>query len=235
MKASRHFHVLAKPTGAICNLDCKYCFFLSKEMLYPGDRFQMADDLPETYIRHSESQPGPDATIAWQGGEPTLMGLDFFRPRDRLHPEATAALAFTSSTRFRPTERNSPANGASSSGSKMFWWASASTVLLRDAMISIEWTKAAGRHSTRWCGAADEGVSGRIQRPHDRAFGQCRSSTRRYHFLRDEIGTRFIQLIPIVERVTAETLPLANLGWGERTSSRPLYLQEGNLVTERTV
>jgi sulfatase maturation enzyme AslB (radical SAM superfamily) len=36
----RHFHVLAKPTGAICNLDCKYCFFLSKERLYPGDRFR---------------------------------------------------------------------------------------------------------------------------------------------------------------------------------------------------
>ena len=80
MEAARHFHVLAKPTGAICNLDCKYCFFLSKEMLYPGDRFRMADDLLETYIRQLlESQPGPDVTVAWQGGEPTLMGLDFFR------------------------------------------------------------------------------------------------------------------------------------------------------------
>ena len=45
------FHLLAKPTGAICNLDCTYCFFLSKEMLYPGSRFRMADDLLETYIR----------------------------------------------------------------------------------------------------------------------------------------------------------------------------------------
>jgi serine-type anaerobic sulfatase-maturating enzyme len=76
----RHFHVLAKPTGAICNLDCKYCFFLSKEMLYPGDRFRMTDDLLEIYIRQLlESQPGPDIAVAWQGGEPTLMGLDFFR------------------------------------------------------------------------------------------------------------------------------------------------------------
>ena len=46
------FHLLVKPTGAICNLDCKYCFFLSKEMLYPGSRFRMADDLVETYIKH---------------------------------------------------------------------------------------------------------------------------------------------------------------------------------------
>ena len=38
------YHVLAKPTGPICNLDCEYCFFLSKEMLYPGDRFRMADE-----------------------------------------------------------------------------------------------------------------------------------------------------------------------------------------------
>ena len=45
------FHVLAKPTGPICNLDCEYCFFLSKEALYPGDRFRMSDELLATYIR----------------------------------------------------------------------------------------------------------------------------------------------------------------------------------------
>ena len=74
------FHLLAKPTGAVCNLDCKYCFFLSKEMLYPGSRFRMADGLLETYIRQLlEAQQVPEVTIAWQGGEPTLMGLDFFK------------------------------------------------------------------------------------------------------------------------------------------------------------
>src|SRR4029453_16714655 len=73
------FHLLAKPTGAVCNLDCKYCFFLSKEMLYPGSRFQMADDLLEAYIQQLlESQAGPEVIVGWQGGEPTLMGLDFF-------------------------------------------------------------------------------------------------------------------------------------------------------------
>ena len=45
------FHLLAKPTGAVCNLDCTYCFFLSKEALYPGSQFRMADDLLEPYIR----------------------------------------------------------------------------------------------------------------------------------------------------------------------------------------
>ena len=74
------FHVLGKPSGATCNLDCTYCFFLSKEKLYPDSRFRMTDDLLETYIRQLiESQRAPEVTIAWQGGEPTLMGLDFFK------------------------------------------------------------------------------------------------------------------------------------------------------------
>jgi len=74
------FHVLAKPTGAICNLDCKYCFYLSKEELYKGSSFRMTDQMLETYIRQLiESHGVPEVTVAWQGGEPTLMGLDFFK------------------------------------------------------------------------------------------------------------------------------------------------------------
>ncbi len=74
------FHLLAKPTGAICNLGCKYCFFLSKKDLYPKSTFRMSDDLLESYIRqYIGAQKVPLATIAWQGGEPTLMGLPFFK------------------------------------------------------------------------------------------------------------------------------------------------------------
>jgi len=74
------FHVMLKPRGAICNLDCKYCYFLAKEMMYPGSRFRMADDLLETYTKqYIEAQRVPEVTFAWQGGEPTLMGLDFFK------------------------------------------------------------------------------------------------------------------------------------------------------------
>ena len=77
---SEPFHLLAKPTGPICNLDCEYCFFLSKEALYPGDRFRMSDELLETYLRQfMAANPDGEITIAWQGGEPTLMGVDFFR------------------------------------------------------------------------------------------------------------------------------------------------------------
>ena len=74
------FHVMAKPTGAQCNLDCAYCFFLKKERLYPGSDFRMSDETMEAYIRQTiEGHRVPQVTIAWQGGEPTLMGLDFFR------------------------------------------------------------------------------------------------------------------------------------------------------------
>ena len=73
-------HVLAKPTGAVCNLQCSYCFFLNKERLYPGSHFRMSDELLETYIRQLiESHRSPRVTVSWQGGEPTLMGIDFFK------------------------------------------------------------------------------------------------------------------------------------------------------------
>ena len=56
------------------------CFFLSKEMLYPGSRFRMADELLEAYTQqYIAAQRVPEVTFAWQGGEPTLMGLDFFQ------------------------------------------------------------------------------------------------------------------------------------------------------------
>ena len=80
-RASLSFHVMSKPTGATCNLNCRYCFYLKKSALYPrGSMETMSDEVLEAHIRQTfESQPGPLVTLAWQGGEPTLMGLDFFR------------------------------------------------------------------------------------------------------------------------------------------------------------
>ena len=74
------FHVMAKPTGAQCNLACQYCYYLSKAALYPGSRFRMAEEVQRQYLKQLlETTPTPDVTVAWQGGEPTLMGLDFFK------------------------------------------------------------------------------------------------------------------------------------------------------------
>ncbi len=75
------YHVMTKPIGPICNLDCKYCFYLEKEKLFPSnENFKMSDEVLESYIRqYIESQNVPEVSFAWQGGEPTLMGPAFFR------------------------------------------------------------------------------------------------------------------------------------------------------------
>ncbi|MDR3456661.1 MAG: anaerobic sulfatase-maturation protein [Verrucomicrobiae bacterium] len=81
VSAARPFHILTKPVGPICNLDCKYCFYLEKEKLYPGEsQWRMSDAVLAEYIRqYIHSQPVAEINFAWQGGEPTLLGVDFFR------------------------------------------------------------------------------------------------------------------------------------------------------------
>ena len=81
INAGRSFHVLTKPIGPICNLDCTYCFYLEKQKLYPDERqWQMSDAVLEAYIRqYIQDQPVPEINFAWQGGEPTLLGVGFFR------------------------------------------------------------------------------------------------------------------------------------------------------------
>lgn len=74
------FHLMAKPCGPLCNLSCSYCFYLPKSELYPGSLFRMPDDVLEAYIRQTiEAHLIPEVTFAWQGGEPTILGLDFFK------------------------------------------------------------------------------------------------------------------------------------------------------------
>ena len=78
---NRPFHIMTKPIGPKCNLDCKYCFYLEKESLWErGERYKMSLETLETYIRsYIEAQPNEQVSFAWQGGEPTLMGIEFFR------------------------------------------------------------------------------------------------------------------------------------------------------------
>ncbi|WP_435328807.1 anaerobic sulfatase maturase [Vibrio hannami] len=75
-------HVMAKPTGSVCNLDCKYCFYLEKEKLYPerNSNWKMSDETLELYIKQFiDAQITHEVVFSWQGGEPTLAGIDFFR------------------------------------------------------------------------------------------------------------------------------------------------------------
>jgi uncharacterized protein len=81
IRSVRPFHVMTKPIGPICNLDCKYCFYLEKEKLYAGERkWKMPDDVLEAYVsQYIAGQDAAEISFAWQGGEPTLLGVDYFR------------------------------------------------------------------------------------------------------------------------------------------------------------
>ncbi|MBN2064541.1 MAG: anaerobic sulfatase maturase, partial [Sedimentisphaerales bacterium] len=75
------FHIMAKPIGARCNLACSYCYYLHKENSYvtdPNDR-KMSENVLRSFIRqYIDHQPGPAISFSWQGGEPTLLGVDYF-------------------------------------------------------------------------------------------------------------------------------------------------------------
>ena len=79
--APENFHLMAKPAGPRCNLRCRYCFYTEKEALFEDDQgLRMSDEVLEAYVRkYIASQNCPEINFAWQGGEPTLMGVDFFR------------------------------------------------------------------------------------------------------------------------------------------------------------
>jgi len=80
-QGQRRFHAMIKPGGSACNLDCSYCFYLNKETLPNGPGTgRMSDEILERFIQqYIAGVTGPEVVFSWQGGEPTLMGLDFFR------------------------------------------------------------------------------------------------------------------------------------------------------------
>jgi len=231
------FHVLAKPTGAICNLDCKYCFFLSKEALFPGSRFRMGDDLLETYIRQLlESHRAPEVTIAWQGGEPTLMKLDFFRRSVALVEQLK-----------RPDQRIQHTIQTNGTTLDDEWGAffKQHGFLVGLSVDGPREIHDAYRVDKGGKGTFDHVLRGwEVLRRHQvdvnilctvHAANQERPLDV-YRFFRDEMGAEFIQFIPIVERVRESALAEASAGWHERPGrGRPLYLVEGDRVTERSV
>ena len=240
-EASRYFHVLAKPTGAVCNLDCKYCFFLSKQALYPKSDFRMADDLLEIYVRQLlDSQP-EQVTIAWQGGEPTLMGLEFFRH--------AMELVERHSRPGQKVEHTIQTNGTRLDDE----WC---TFFKRhNFLVGLSVDGPRALHDTYRVDKGGKGTFDQVMRGWELLkkhgaetnilctvhAGNVEHALEVYRFFRDELGARFMQFIPIVERGDADLIPLANVGWGPRgaglggTTVRPLYVQSGNRVTERSV
>lgn len=103
MSARLPFSVVTKPTGAACNLDCQYCFFLSKELLYDAAAQTMSEQTLERYVEaFLESSPDGEVTMLWQGGEPTLRGLYFFErlmDRSLRHHRIVHHVSFTHRSR----------------------------------------------------------------------------------------------------------------------------------------
>lgn len=236
-RAPRAFHVMAKPTGAVCNLDCDYCFFLSKELLNPNGNFRMTPELLEVYLRQllNGHQDRDEVVVAFQGGEPTMMGLDFFR-------------------RVIELER-----GLARPGQRILNTLQTNGTLLTDAwgdflaehsfLVGISIDGPRQMHDSYRVDKAGRATFDRVMRGlsvlrgHGVDFNVLTTVNAAnqdhgcevYTFLRDECGARFLQFIPIVERVTEQTrLPLEDVRH-LRASERPLYLQEGTGVTSRTV
>ncbi|MDR9829566.1 anaerobic sulfatase maturase [Vibrio sp. FNV 38] len=80
-KYQRRFHVMAKPGGSKCNIDCQYCFYLHKEgLLHQPKQPRMDDETLERFIEsYIESHDGNEIVFSWQGGEPTMLGVDYYR------------------------------------------------------------------------------------------------------------------------------------------------------------
>jgi uncharacterized protein len=257
-KAPPYFHVMAKPTGAICNLDCKYCFFLSKEALYPGSPFRMTGEVMEAYVKQLiEAHRTPQVTIAWQGGEPTLMGLDFFR---------LVMEVVNKYTRPGMTVNHTIQTNGTKLNDEWCEFFHQHNFLVGLSLDGPKEMHDAYRVDKRGEGTFDQVyAAAQLLRRHKVEFNiLCTVHAANgdhplevYRFFRDELGTDFIQFIPIIERATPELLPIANIGWGDyaneqavgvddrtigvedlpvaKSSKRPLYTTQGSLVTERSV
>ena len=231
------FHLLAKPSGSTCNIDCTYCFFLSKNALYPNEKHRMSEDTLRAYISQLlESHRTPEITVAWQGGEPTLMKLEFFRRSIEIVEEYR-----------RPDQRIQHTFQTNGILLDDDWCA---FFKKHDFLVGLSVDGPREIHDTYRLDRRRQGTFDRVMqgwallRKHGVDFNiLCTVNAANekhgravYRFFRDEMHATWIQFIPVVERATAETLDEANEGWSERRGrKRPLYTQAGDLVTERTV
>ena len=209
---------MLKPRGPLCNLDCAYCYYLAKSQLYPGSRFRMSEALLEEYTRqYIAAQRVPEVHFAWQGGEPTLMGLPFFEQ----------AVALQQRYR-RPGMRvynNLQTNGTTLDDA---WCA---LFKAHNFLIGLSLDGPRALHDAYRVDKGGQPTFDRVMqglellKKHGVAFNilatvhaaNAAHPLEVYRFLRDEAGAQFIQFIPIVER--------------DNTTG----FQEGTRVTPRSV
>jgi len=212
------FHIMAKPTGSACNLNCDYCFFLKKENLYPGSSFCMSDQVHEAYIRQLlEAHQVPQVTVAWQGGEPTLMGLDFFRRSVELQKKYAKP-----GTRIENTFQT---NGILLNETWCQFFHE-NNFLIGLSLDGPQKLHDMYRKDRVGRGTFDRVVAAaRLLQTHKVEFNiLCTVNSKNsnhpldvYRFFRDELGAHYVQFIPIVER------------------DNETGYQEGSKVTDRSV
>jgi uncharacterized protein len=231
------FHLLAKPSGSTCNIDCSYCFFLSKEALYPNEKNRMSDATLEAYISQLlESHRTPEVTVAWQGGEPTLMKVEFFRRSVELVEKYRKP--------GQVVQHTFQTNGTLIDDQ---WCAFFKE---HDFLVGLSVDGPRELHDAYRLDRGKQGTFDRVMKgwKYLRKYGvefnilcTVHAANEKhgrdvYRFFRDEMEAKWVQFIPIIERATAETIQIANLGWSEQPGrKRLLYTQSGDLVTNRSV
>ena len=201
LQRPRAFHVMVKPRGSICNLDCQYCFYLKKEKLYPDANFRMSDELLENYTRqYIDAQDVPEVTFAWQGGEPTLMGVEFYRK----------AVAFQQKY-CKPGMKIMNAFQTNGTLLDDEW---CQFFKENDFLIGLSIDGPRELHNTYRMDKGGQPTFDKVMRAaalmkqHQVEFNTltCVNAANAshglevYRFLRDELGSRYMQFIPIVER-----------------------------------
>lgn len=198
------FHVMTKPIGPVCNLDCRYCFYLEKEKLYEDERrerpsWQMPDEVLESYIRqYIEGQDVPEVSFAWQGGEPTLLGVRFFQRVVELQRKYAGGKRVQNALQTNGTLLDDA------------WgeFLKANDFLVGLSIDGPRDLHDAYRVDKRGRPTFDRVMQGRdVLQRHDVEFNTLTVVNRRnarrpqdvYQFLK-EIGSGFIQFIPLVER-----------------------------------
>ncbi|MEF3102584.1 anaerobic sulfatase maturase [Enterobacter sp. 10-1] len=199
-----NFQLMAKPSGSVCNIDCSYCFYLEKELLYPERKshWKMDGITLENYIRKNiQGQKADVVDFIWQGGEPTLLGIDFFREAIRLQNHYRGTKIINNSFQTNGTniddewavflKENNFLVGLSIDGDRI----SNDTYRLTRAGKStynavIKGLEALKRHQVEFNTLTVVNAEN-VKRPMDV-----------YNFLK-RIGSRYMQFIPLVERRAA--------------------------------
>ncbi|MBN9644016.1 anaerobic sulfatase maturase [Corynebacterium mendelii] len=230
------FSVVAKPTGAACNLDCTYCFFLSKELLYEQKKQRMGIEELDTYVReYLASSPDGEVTMLWQGGEPTLRGLDFFRTLvdlcERYRRQAQTVVHAIQTNGTLITDE----------------WAR--FFKDHDFLVGISIDGPEDIHDAYRVNKAGRGTHRMVIRGYNKLrdhkvrtnilctvhHANQDHGKKVYTYFRDELGAKYLQFIPIVERVEKKDLATAEAGWRVGKDHQLLYQQSGDAVTTRSV